>query len=150
MLYNTCAGQDYPWACFATAQLGRKSHFECCLLLVSTAELVQPCLKHLESESAVQATLQGSIILLPNSDFPLAVSYNTSKLQQIRSCVTARLKILKARSRHGASSAQVQAVVHMYLAEQMPTCRREGSLGKETETVSTAHLQLVHEVGLTM
>lgn len=95
----------------------------------------------------MQASQKDQVIQLPNSDLPLAISYNVSSLQQMRSCVTARLKILKARSSHSAGSAQNQDVVHMYLAAHMPSCRSEGNPGREAVTVSTAHLQIVHEVG---
>lgn len=96
----------------------------------------------------MQASQKDKVIQLPNSDLPLAISYDASSLQQMRICVTARLKILKARSSHSATSVQVQDAVHMYLAKDMPSCRSEGNLGKETLTVSPAHLQIVHEVGL--
>lgn len=109
------------------------------------AGLIQPCFAYIKQELAAQAVHGvAANIQLPNSDLPLAVSYNSSSLQDLRSCVTARLKILKAKSRHNVSSGQVWKAVYTYLSQQMPICRSQGDQGKQD--VPSAHLQLIHEV----
>ena len=111
------------------------------------AGIVQPCLKHLEQQTALQASSGAwASIQLPSSDLPLAVSYNPSSLRLMSSCLKARLRVLKAMSSHSLGSQQVQAVVHRYLAAHMPACRMQDSPAKEQPTVATAHLHLIHQV----
>lgn len=111
------------------------------------AGILQPCLKYLKQEVAVQASSAASAkALLPSSDLPLAVSYNTSSLHLMSSCLKARLRIFKAMSSHSLESQQVQAAVHQYLAAHMPACRTQDSHSTEQPSVATAHLHLVHQV----
>lgn len=118
-----------------------------CKSLTVYAGLVQPCLRHLEQEIAMHGSHGNATSLQrPNSDLPLAVSYSSSSLQHIKSCGTARLKILKAMSSHSTSSAQVWKAVHEYIKSHMPACRSQDHQGTAGSAVSAAHLQLIHEV----
>ena len=115
-----------------------------CKSLTVHAGIVQPCLRHLEQEIVMHGSQGNTTSLqLPNSNLPLAVSYSSSSLQHLRSCVTARLKILKAMSSHSTSSAQVWKAVHKYIDSHMPATDQQSTAGS---TVSAAHLQLIHEV----
>lgn len=110
-----------------------------------SAGIVRQCALHLKR--AENASENGTTSQ-PSSDMPLLVTLSRSSLQQLGTCMKARMKLLKVLSTHEPASAESQAAVLSYLQRSMPGCRyAQGKHGsEEQQEVAAVHLHLIHAV----
>lgn len=109
------------------------------------ADVMRECVLHVKS---AQAAAQQETAPQPSSDMPLLVTHSSTSLKKTSTCMKARMKVLKALSRHKPRSAEARASVIKYLELHMPGCRR--MQGKDSsdgaQEVAAVHLHMIHMV----